>query len=300
MSRAAGAEAGGVEAVSVFAGAGGLDLGARMAGVNVVASIERDPLACEALALNGFHPVQADVTGVDFRQWRGVDVLFGGPPCQGHSRANHAGVGLERNALVREMLRAARETRAREVLIENVATFGRALLGEVMDELTRMGYWVGTEVLNAAHYGVPQTRERRFIRAVRGDLARPWPQPTHLRRPVTIDATLSDLYPQMERAELPRWSAGLNYKPDVRLMDNQTSFPGAVLGRTGDEPAQTITNTCHYWRVSQGGEVMKLGIRAAARLQSFPDEYRFVGGVGAQSLQIANAVPPLLAAALFA
>lgn len=282
-------------ALSLFAGAGGLDLGARMAGLDVTASIEFKPVTVQALTANGFHGIQADVTTIDFQQWRGVDVIFGGPPCQGHSLANHAKVGTERNDLVWQMVRAARETGARDVLIENVATFDKHLLGEVLRELAALGYWVGTEILNAADYGVPQTRRRRFIRATKSLLLDPWPEPTHAGRWVSIDEALGDLYAEMERAELPAWAHGLNYKPDVRLMDNQKSWKGALLGRLGTEPAQTITEACNYWRVRKDGEVMKLGYRGAARLQTFPDGHVFVGGKEDRGLQVANAVPPLLA-----
>jgi DNA (cytosine-5)-methyltransferase 1 len=97
----------GLNALSLFAGAGGLDLGARMAGLDVVASVEFNPLACQSLSANGFHPVQADVTAVDYSQWTGVDVLFGGPPCQGHSIANSSqrSVADPRNLLAYHLLR---------------------------------------------------------------------------------------------------------------------------------------------------------------------------------------------------
>ena len=290
-----GAERGGgvKSALSLFAGAGGLDLGARMAGLNVVASVELDPLACKSLGLNGFYPVQADATALDYSQWRGVEVLFGGPPCQGHSIANTArSVADPRNLLAWEMVRAARETSADTVLIENVITLDRKLLMGLTGALAELGYWVSVRRLNAADYGVPQTRQRLFIMATRS-LAH-WPEPTHLNNWQSIDSALADLWPTLERRRIPAWMDTRVYRPGARLRDEQDPRRGTG-GRMGHEPAQTVVRKAHNWTWIKDGESGRLGVKGAARLQTFPDDHIFVGGVQAQSLQVANAVPPLLA-----
>lgn len=282
-------------ALSLFAGAGGFDLGARMAGLDVVASIEREELPAQALTLNGFHAVQADVTTVDFTRWRGVDVVFGGPPCQGHSIANsrQRSTADPRNLLAWEMVRAARETGARHVLIENVITMDPALLRDLCAALTALGYWVSTETLNAADYGVPQDRRRRFIWASR-DFMHVWPEPTTPHRKVSIDTALQGL--EFRSGPLPRWLLAGGVRAAWRLIDAQNRNKFGEQGRPGHMPAFTMTSGGYYHRVALGGdEFGMLDPHGMARLQTFPDGYQFVGNRDEQGLQIGNAVPPLLA-----
>lgn len=291
--------------LSLFAGAGGFDLGAMMAGIDIAASIEWSPTdpkqhAAQALKLNAQHTViNQDATTVDYSQWRGVGIVFGGPPCQGHSIANSVFRSADdsRNQLVWEMVRAAKETGAQHVVIENVPTFDRVLLGRVLTSLAGMGYWVSSQNLNAADYGVPQTRLRKFILATK-HLGVHYPNPTHAGRWLTVDETLADLWSSLDRSELPDWLKPLA-DPKLRILDAQNKNKlGSRQGRRGDEPSITITRSCYYMRWQRGGETGKLGIKAAQRLQSFPDSWQFVGGKDNQGLQVGNAVPLLLAYAV--
>lgn len=291
--------------LSLFAGAGGFDLGAMMAGIDIAASVEWSPTdpkqhAARALALNVSHPVvNQDCTTVDYSQWRGVDVVFGGPPCQGHSIANSVFRSADdpRNQLVFEMVRAARDTRARHVVIENVPAFDKQLLEQVLAEFVRLGYWVAARNLNAADYGVPQTRNRKFIIATK-NLGLHYPNPTHAGRWLTIDQTLDDLWESLDRSELPDWLKPLACST-LRTLDaqNKNKF-GTRQGRRGDEPFNCITRSCYYQRWQRNGETGKLGILASQRAQSFPDSWKFSGGKDNQGLQIGNAVPSLLAYAV--
>lgn len=284
-----------MKALSLFAGAGGFDLGARMAGLDVVASIEREALPAQALALNGFHPVQADVTQVDYSQWHGVDVVFGGPPCQGHSIANSSQRSTDdpRNLLAWEMVRAARETQARHILIENVITMDPALLSGLCAALTKLGYWVSSVNLMASNYGVPQDRRRRFIWASH-DLMHVWPEPTHIRQRVSIDAALKGL--SFRPGPLPQWLMAGGIKSSWRLVDAQNKSKFGEQGRPGHMPAYTMTSGSYYHRVrTEAGNYGMLDPHGMARLQSFPDDYQFCGNRDQRGLQIGNAVPPLLA-----
>lgn len=287
--------------LSLFAGGGGFDLGAHMAGLEIAASIELNPHAAQTLRNNFDHLVlEQDATTVDYSQWRGVDLIMGGPPCQGHSIANSLRRSSTdpRNELVWEMVRAARETGARTVLIENVPTFDKPLLEKVLITLAHMGYFVGYKIFNAADYGVPSTRRRLFILASKRLLE--WPNPTHRGNWQTIDMALENLWDDMDRSELPQWLKP-RAKPTYRLMDAQNTNKGSERvessrqGRSGNQPYFTLTRSCYYVRWQRKGETGKLGIAGSKRLSSFPDDFQFVGTKDRVGLQIGNAVPPLLA-----
>ncbi len=287
--------------LSLFAGGGGFDLGAHMVGLEIAASIELNPHAAQTLRTNFDHTVlEQDATTVDYSPWRGVDIIMGGPPCQGHSIANslHRSSSDPRNELVWEMVRAARETGARTVLIENVPTFDKPLLEKVLTTLAHLGYFVGYRTLNAADYGVPSTRRRLFILASKQFLT--WPEPTHKRNWVTIDGALKGLWDDMDRSSLPEWLKP-RVKPAYRLMDAQNANKGgrravsSSQGRAGNQPYFTLTRSCYYVRWQRNGETGKLGIAGSKRLSSFPDDFQFIGTKDRVGLQIGNAVPPLLA-----
>lgn len=166
-------------AVDLFAGAGGMSLGFEQAGFDVAAAIEIDPIHC---AVHKFNFPQtailphslADISGADIRLAAGignqeVECVFGGPPCQGFSLIGHRILNDPRNRLVNDFVRIVSELDARTFVLENVKglTLGnqRTLLDELVAEFDKRGYIVRFpwRVLNAAHYGVPQNRERLFL-----------------------------------------------------------------------------------------------------------------------------------------
>lgn len=285
-----------MKALSLFAGAGGFDLGARWAGLDVIASIEQNPLAVQTLEVNGFYAIKADVTSMDFRQWQGVDVLFGGPPCQGHSVANNRNwQGNDpRNELMWEMVRAAHETSAYIVLIENVSSMDKQLLNDVARALGHLGYWVGIENLLASDYGVAQNRRRKFIYASK-DICRHWPNPA---QKMTIDQALKGL--NFRESPLPDWLKRRGVNPGWRIIDAQNTNSLTTQGRFGYQQAQTMTSGSFYFRVKiSDGTYGMLDPHGMARLQSFPDDHKFIGSRTQQALQVGNAVPPLMAQAIF-
>lgn len=165
--------------IDLFAGAGGMSLGFEQAGFDVRAAVEIDPIHCAIHKFNfpdcAIVPKSVrDISGNEIRLAAGigtaaVDVVFGGPPCQGFSLIGHRSMDDPRNRLVLDFVRIVAELDARTFVFENVAglTVGkhRAFLAEIIDSFKEAGYNVCTEwsVLDAANYGVPQHRERLIL-----------------------------------------------------------------------------------------------------------------------------------------
>lgn len=213
--------------IDLFAGCGGMSHGLRCAGLRPVAEVEQDAWACETLRHNfdGSEVVEADLSEVsdsDISQFRGVDVVVGGPPCQGFSVAGGRQYGVDdpRNKLFRSFLRWVCIIQPRVMMLENVPGILTKVNGEgqtvvecLRAALGPLGYSVKHRVLNAADFGVPQLRRRAFVVATATGLEFEWPvagyAPTGgldlpLFRPapkaaVTVDEALCDL---------PRLAAG--------------------------------------------------------------------------------------------
>lgn len=220
-----------MKVVDLFSGVGGLSIGFENAGFEVIGASDLEPDITRAFALN--HPGALVRTGDikemnpgDFMAELGIvpgqlDVLMGGPPCQGFSRnrarRHYEGKFVDdpRNYLFKEFLRFAEAIKPRAVLIENVADMlvkeGGKFKNEIVDKLAELGYLdVNTKVLNAADYGVPQRRRRAFIVASRDGVVQ-LPSPTHeapdspeslfdLPNWVTIGDAISDL-PHLSHGE---------------------------------------------------------------------------------------------------
>ncbi len=181
-------------AVDLFAGAGGMSLGFEQAGFDVLAAVEIDPVHCAVHEYN--FPNCATLCGsvVDMnadiiRQSstigdRDIDVVFGGPPCQGVSLMGHRALDDPRNSLMKHYVRLVLELRPRYFVMENVKglTIGthKQILLELIETLGQNGYSVETDykVLNAAEYGVPQDRRRLFLLGCRqGEKLPNYPEP---------------------------------------------------------------------------------------------------------------------------
>lgn len=166
-------------AIDLFAGAGGMSLGFEQAGFEVAAAVEIDPIHCAAHKFNFPNTVVipksvADLSGAEIRRLAGlgdraIDCVFGGPPCQGFSLIGQRVLDDPRNSLVMDFVRLVSELDARTFVFENVKglTVGkqRAFLDELVGAFAEQGYQVRLpwRVLDAAHYGVPQHRQRLIL-----------------------------------------------------------------------------------------------------------------------------------------
>lgn len=186
-------------AVDLFAGAGGMTLGFEQAGFDVLAAVEIDPIHCATHEFNFpfwtiFCKSVVDITGQEIRSRslignREIDVVFGGPPCQGFSLIGKRFLDDPRNSLVFHYIRLVLDLQPKFFVMENVKgmTIGhhRDFLTEIINQFEQEGYQVRQDyqVLNACEYGVPQNRERLFLLGCRQDLELP-NYPVPITRPI--------------------------------------------------------------------------------------------------------------------
>ena len=378
--------------LDLFAGAGGFSLGFECAGAFVKAAVEIDKWACETLQANHHHTnvVQKNIVELSddelFAIGKGVDVIIGGPPCQGYSVANRqAGDANDpRNSLFREFVRAVEICKPRAVLMENVPGLlkrktgtGELVIDVICSELRRLGYVAHVRILQAMDFGVPQIRPRLFVLGLRASANTPFPSATHNdesktgqtffseragRRYVNLWEAISDL-PQIharEGQEVAEYANGPEnayqslLRANSKNLFNHTAmrhsprlverFSKLVWGQSGADAPQEhgarkrgkpeeLSNKsfdqnnrrlfpdrpCHTIPASFYANFVhpfmnrNFTPREGARIQSFPDWYRFYGKptVVSQMMlaregrsdelhlcqynQIGNAVPPLLA-----
>ncbi|MET3463915.1 DNA cytosine methyltransferase [Variovorax atrisoli] len=200
--------------VDLFCGSGGLSEGLRLAGFRSVVAVDFDKNAAATFKKN--HPdtvvLNADISQLDADEikkhlgGRELDLLAGGPSCQGYSTHGKRDPNDPRNFLFLHYLRIARALRPKWLLIENVQgllTYNKGFFREViLDELEQMGYHADAKVLCAADFGVPQLRKRVIFLATRQDCQITFPQPTHtatgqrgLKPYVTVGEAFFDLPP---------------------------------------------------------------------------------------------------------
>lgn len=269
--------------VDLFCGAGGFSEGFRQAGFRVVYGLDNWPVACASFRAN--HPGAKvdcrDALTVDPSEIPDADVIIGGPPCQDFSYANRANANPEKGMrLVRWFLRVVEVKRPRFWVMENVPALAEHYLPNVRHF-----------ILNAADYGVPQTRVRAFF----GNF--PYPPPTHSRTGgVTLDGRI-----------LKRW-VGVGEALGIDCVHYKTGH--TVEGGDAKEfyhllhlPAHTVTATEYKYCPSdprRGSRTLgrKLTVEECMILQGFPLGYVILGTKTERYKQIGNAVPPPVARAI--
>jgi DNA (cytosine-5)-methyltransferase 1 len=193
-----------MSAVSLFSGAGGMDIGIQQAGFNILACVENDPYCCETLRVNVQREgrdtliAEEDIRKIDPLQVLDIlriepgdlDLLCGGPPCQAFSQiGKRLSLNDERGMLLFEMTRFAKVLRPKAILIEQVKGLLNALDHDgrpggvfemLLNELRDLGYVSKWKVVHAVDYGVPQMRQRVFIVCMLERNSFAFPMPTHV------------------------------------------------------------------------------------------------------------------------
>jgi DNA (cytosine-5)-methyltransferase 1 len=335
-------------AISLFSGAGGLDLGAERAGFRVAAAVEADHDAADTMEKN-FHELASPVLREDILEvpterildaagLRGddaPDLLVGGPPCTPFSksgfwldwkRAGHDGAA----SLLQEYTRVLREAQPRRFVLENVYALtynnraSKPAFDRLMREIAEAGYRYDWEVLNAANYGVPQSRPRLFVVGARdGEQLPRLPEPSHggqwerrltgnPERPhVTAGEAFDGLATGAEEGEevrgrwahlLPEIPPGDNYLHltahrghPTPVFEWRSRYWSFLLKLDPDRPSPTI-------QAQPGPNVgpfhwdnRRLRVPELKRLFTYPDDFDLAGTRASIQGQIGNSVPPLLA-----
>lgn len=297
--------------IEICSGAGGQALGLEMAGFRSLAHVENDKHACATLRLNrpGWNVSEGDVRGFSAKQFEGVDLLAGGVPCPPFSKAGkQLGSGDDRD-LFPEALRLVEECKPKAIMLENVRGFLDAVFTDyrmnLKKELKTMGYDASWHLLNASDYGVPQLRPRVVIVAIRQDLATNFYPPIPLSDgfpPPTVGECLADLMAENGWERAVEWAAAANEIAPT-LVGGSKKHGGADLGPTRARKAwaslgvegKSLADTAPM----PGFEgTPRLTLRMTARIQGFPDDWKFVGGKTSSYRQIGNAFPSPVAKAV--
>lgn len=259
-----------------------------------------------------------------------LDLLAGGPPCQGFSMQGRGAREDPRNLLVLRYLNWLDEMRPRAFLMENVAAIrsvrGKHLVEAVETAAKELGFQVHAAILDAAAYGVPQRRRRAFLVGLPQGVDFSWPEPV-CREPRTVAEAIRDLpsppldgscHPDIpnhyrearlsalniERIKHVPPGGGREYLPKhLQLACHQGNHRHLdTYGRLSwDDPSVTITarfDSFTRGRFGHPEEHRSITLREGARLQSFPDRFVFLGNREEGARLIGNAVPPLLAKAI--
>ncbi|MEO0836927.1 MAG: DNA cytosine methyltransferase [Cyanobacteria bacterium J06642_3] len=221
-------------AVDLFAGAGGMTLGFEQAGFDVLAAVELDPIhasvheynfpfwttICKSVSDTSAQEIRAKSAIGD----RDIDVVFGGPPCQGFSLMGKRDLKDDRNSLVFNFLRLVLDLRPKYFVMENVRgiTIGKQkqILNQIIKKFRASGYQVvqNPQVLNAAHYGVPQNRQRLFLLGCRQGLKLPgYPRPQ--TAPVIKESLRKNLSTTPTVAEAIGDIPEVNHYPELKIRD---------------------------------------------------------------------------------
>lgn len=292
--------------VSLFSGAGGLDLGFIQAGHNIVWANDIYDDAVATYKQNiGNHITNTDIKEISSDDIPDCDMVIGGFPCQGFSVANVKRHSDDtRNSLYKELLRVITDKKPKYFLAENVKGLLSLNKGTVfsmiLKDFCEAGYNVVYKVLNSANYGVPQKRERVIIVGVRTDLPFlfEFPDETHSENGcggkakwVSVEDALA-IYPDPDYP---------NNVPNHTYSKYKLNFNGYIGHRPLDpvKPAPTVTARGD----SKGGVVIlphpnnkrRMTCRELATIQSFPSDFIFCGNNSSIYRQIGNAVPVKMA-----
>lgn len=321
--------------VSLFSGAGGMDIGFYLAGFNIVWSndIDKDAVCTYSKIFKNHKATLGNLTEQKLPSVDDLDLVIGGPPCQGFSVAGKMDPKDPRSQHVWNFLAVVKRLKPKAFVMENVKALAvntrwKELLENLRDEAKTIGYETQLFVLNASDYGVPQARERMFlIGSKKGNMATP--KATTKSSPISVKQILQKMpkygslgndsictakitpakNPILRRSPY----AGMLFNGQGRPLNLETpalTLPASMGGnRTPIIEQDLLSNGKISWvesyhkRLLQGADpettvpksLRRITVEEAAALQTFPSDMNFEGSQSSRYRQIGNAVPPLLA-----
>ncbi|MCZ2845851.1 MAG: DNA (cytosine-5-)-methyltransferase [Candidatus Bathyarchaeota archaeon] len=321
------------KAVSLFSGCGGLCLGFSAAGVRIAGFIEKDKDISQIYRDNFSSTPQLanDITSLshaDIEQYKesigDIDIVIGGPPCQGFSLSGKRDKSDARNKLFENYIDIVSVFKPKLALLENVQLLtsmkdenGNYVKDLIIKKFQDLGYKITYFDVNSKDYGVPQSRARVFFLAIRNDISAELSFPEIENRGLTFGDACSDLeyLESGESSDIDELHFAVNHPAHVlewlwnvpeghSAHDNQdqnlrppsgynTTYKRQVWHEEGST-VQTTFGMISGCRNVHPVATRSLTIREAARIQSFPDKFVFKGKVGTVRTAIGNAVPPLL------
>jgi DNA (cytosine-5)-methyltransferase 1 len=310
-----------IKFIEVCSGAGGLSKGFMNQNFIPILLNDYDKICCKTLKANhnDIEIINDSFTNIDFNKHKNIDLLMGGVPCQSFSQAGKRG-GLEdeRGNLILEFIKVIDKVNPKVFLIENVKGLLTHNDGKTFDYIIKTinnlkKYKVYHKVLNANDYGVAQKRERLIIIGVCNSIKKEYIFPQKDENKLVLKDVLKDVpksdgynYPEEKKKIMelvPEGGCWIDLPEDIQKQYMKKSFysgggkRGIARRLSMNEPSLTLTTSpcqkqterCHPI------ETRPLNIREYARIQSFPDDYIFVGSIAQQYKQIGNAVPVKLA-----
>lgn len=314
--------------ISLFSGCGGLDLGFVQAGFNIVLSNEYDSRIWETYETNfpSHNLIKGDIREVNEVNFpdEGIDGIIGGPPCQSWSEAgNLKGIEDKRGQLFYDYIRILSHVRPKFFLAENVrgmlADRHQRAVSNILTLFDRAGYNVRMSLVNSRDYGVAQERKRVFYIGFRKDLDISFFFPRGSTCHPSVRVTLRDAIGDLQHSAVP----ALDNYHNPEAVNNNEYFVGSYSPifmsrnrvRGWDEQGFTVQASgrqCQIhpqapkmekvsenkYKFKEGCEQLyrRMTVREVARLQGFPDEFKFIyDQVNTGYLMIGNAVPVPLA-----
>jgi len=290
--------------VSLFAGAGGLDMGFKNQGFNAIWANDIDKDSCATHSLwSDAEVIHGDISKIDFCEIPQSDVITGGFPCQGFSLAGPRKIDDKRNVLYRYFVKLVEEKQPYSFIAENVKgilTLGDgAIIEAIIEDFSDKGYNVFPNLVNAANYGVPQDRWRVIMVGFRKDLnitefefPKPFNKKVTLREALNgmsepnpndiCNASFSSRY--MSRNRRRGWE-DVSYT--IPAMSKQVTLHPAspCMEKLGEDE----------WKFGDKGFTRRFSWQEAAVIQTFPRNMQFIGNLTSKYKQIGNAVPVKLA-----
>jgi DNA (cytosine-5)-methyltransferase 1 len=305
----------GLNVLDLFCGAGGLSEGFRQAGFNVVMGIDHNETALKTFMKNhlGSEIIRGDIAKITKKDisnrisGKKIDVIIGGPPCQGFSMAGKRIPNDPRNSLFREYLRLVKEIRPKVFVMENVRGLlsmkngnGQKVIDIILGEFRKIkGYSTVMYPVNAADYGVPQIRQRIFVIGIKKYCKFNFPSPIY---PKKKWVSVKNLLINRDKIDKKYFYSDKLIKGFKRRekenKKRKLGFGWQFINP--DKPSYTIS--ARYWK--DGAEALvkysskrirRLTPKECAFIQSFPQKYHFEGNEREVYQQIGNAVPPKLA-----